>query len=230
MNLKTFEFIGRRLRPVELALFVKWLLNIGRRVYTMPDKSKFCIDPISEFGLTLMKDNNYEGEMSHQITKLLSEGDIFVDLGANEGYFSIIASEIVGESGLVIAIEPQERLWGVIMKNVEINGLSNIQLLPYAIGSESGNAVIKLYPTLNSGASTLAGNFNFKVSFNRFRKSAYRTTEITIKTLDQVINLDRPVKLIKIDIEGFELEALLGASKLLKEGKFENKVQSTYKE
>lgn len=222
MNFKLYEFIGKRLRPVELALFVKWVLRIKRRVFHMPDNSKFYIDPISEFGLTLMKNHDYEVEMSDQIRKVLKKGDTFIDLGANEGYFSIIGSRIVGVEGTVISIEPQGRLWNIIIKNIEVNGFSNVKLLPYGIGSNSGEAVINLYPTLNSGASTVAASFDFKVSFKGIRKSAYRSEKITIKTLDQVISSVKEVKLIKIDIEGFEFESLNGAIGLLEKGVFKN--------
>ena len=88
------EFIGRKLRPVELALFTKWLLRIKRQEHTLPDESKFYIDPISEFGLKLMRNNSYETDMTNQVQKVLKPGDIFVDLGANEGFFSIVGSKI----------------------------------------------------------------------------------------------------------------------------------------
>ena len=209
------EFIGRKLRPVELALFTKWLLRIKRQEHTLPDESKFYIDPISEFGLKLMRNNSYETDMTNQVQKVLKPGDIFVDLGANEGFFSIVGSKIVGKEGQVIAVEPQQRLWEIIVKNVEINGLSNVMLLPYGIGSSNGEAEMHFYPNLNSGASSLAKSFNFKVSLRKFRKAIYSTSKITIKTLDEIFEQGRNIKLMKVDIEGFELEALKGAKQLL---------------
>ena len=185
------EFIGRKLRPVELALFTKWLLRIKRQEHTLPDESKFYIDPISEFGLKLMRNNSYETDMTNQVQKVLKPGDIFVDLGANEGFFSIVGSKIVGKEGQVIAVEPQQRLWEIIVKNVEINGLSNVMLLPYGIGSSNGEAEMHFYPNLNSGASSLAKSFNFKVSLRKFRKAIYSTSKISIKTLDEIFEPGR---------------------------------------
>lgn len=216
------EFIGRKLRPVELALFVKWLLRIKRQVYLLPEGKRFFIDPISEYGLKIMRNNNYEVDMTNQIKEILNPGDVFIDLGANEGFFSIIASSLVGSKGCVIAVEPQQRLWEIIIKNIELNSLSNVQLLPYGIGSNPGMAEMNIYPSLNSGASSLANSFNFKVSLKKMRKAIYSKSEIAIKTLDQLFEFSGKIKLIKIDIEGFEFEALKGATKLLENDCIEN--------
>jgi FkbM family methyltransferase len=223
MNIKSSEFIGRKVRPVEFALFIKWLLRIKRSEYLLPDGNKFYVDPISDFGLKLMKHNSYETSMTRQIKQLLGKKDVFIDLGANEGFFSIVAGQLVGRDGFVIAIEPQQRLWEIIIKNVEINNLSNVMLLPYGIGSSEGEAEMHFYPSLNSGASSLAKSFNFKVSLRKFRKAIYHTSKISIKTLDDIISQSiNTIKLIKIDIEGFEFEALKGAQKLLSRGHIEN--------
>jgi FkbM family methyltransferase len=222
-NLRLFETIGRKVRPVELALLVKWFLRIKRFKYALSDGSAFYIDPISDFGLKLMKHNSYEYEMTNHICGILKQGDSFIDLGANEGFFSIVASRIVGNSGTVFSIEPQQRLWQVIIKNIEINGLTNVQLIPFGISSTPGEAAMNLYPTLNSGASSLAGSFNFKVSLKKIRKAAYTSSTIRLKTLDEVIpSYIKNIKLIKIDIEGFEYEALTGAKRLLETGVLEN--------
>jgi FkbM family methyltransferase len=223
MNIKSSEFIGRKVRPVEFALFIKWLLRIKRYQYLLPDGNKFYIDPISDFGLKLMKHNSYEVSMTNQIKKLLGKNDVFIDLGANEGFFSIVAGQLIGRDGVVIAIEPQQRLWEIIVKNVEVNKLSNVMLLPYGIGCSQGEAEMHFYPSLNSGASSLAKSFNFKVSLRRFRKAIYSTSKISIQTLDHIIPKSiNNIKLIKIDIEGFEFEALKGAQNLLSRGQIEN--------
>ena len=105
---------------------------------------------------------------------------------------------------------------------MEINGLSNVMLLPYGIGSSNGEAEMHFYPNLNSGASSLAKSFNFKVSLRKFRKAIYSTSKISIKTLDEIFEPGRNIKLMKIDIEGFELEALKGAKQLLGNHKIQN--------
>lgn len=223
MNIKALEFIGRRLRPTELALLIKFLLGIKRVKYSLPDGRIYYIDPISDFGLKLQKNNNYEMEMTQTISALLRNGDTFIDLGSNEGYFSILASKLCGTKGKVFSIEPQQRLWEVIKTNCAINNCTNIQLLPFAIGSKNDHLVMNLYPTLNTGASSLSSNFNFKISFEKIRRKIYGQQSVKILRLDNLIDvLPKNIKLIKIDIEGFEFEAIKGSEMLLKDKLFAN--------
>ncbi|EAY26306.1 FkbM family methyltransferase [Microscilla marina] len=217
MNIKFLEFIGRKLRPIELALLLKYFFRIKRRTFTLADQRSYYIDPISDLGLRLQKQQMYEPEMSKVIAEILEDGDTFIDLGSNEGYFAILGGEKCGSSGKVYAIEPQARLWGIITKNVLLNNLTNVHLLPYGVGAEKQELVLQLYPSVNSGASSFSPKFNFKISFGWLRKKIYGTQNSKIVILDSLLPvISDTIKLIKIDIEGFEYEALKGASEMLK--------------
>jgi len=231
MYIQVLEFIGKRLRPVELRLLAKWFFRVKRKVICLEDTRKYEIDPISDLGLKLLIDKEYEPEMTKVINMMLKEGDYFIDLGANEGYFSILAGKLCGCSGKVFAIEPQRRLWNVILNNSIQNELINIQLLPIGIGSAKGKQPLHLYPTINSGASSFSDSLNFKISFSWLRKFLYGTQIALIISLDNIKEIfPKPVKLIKIDIEGFEYEALKGATISLKEKLFENILIETHPE
>lgn len=222
MSPSLYTFIGQRIRPVELQLLAKWILRIQRRPVTLDDRRVYELDPISDLGLKLMNKGAYEPEMTAVINELLREGDTFVDLGANEGYFAVLAAIRCGDRGRVLAIEPQRRLWPVIVANAYHNKLSNITLLPFGIGAEEADIDLQLYPSTNSGASGFSGSLNFKVSFIRLRKLWYGKQRSRILPLDALANqLGDRVRLIKIDIEGFELEALKGAQHLLANHVFE---------
>ncbi len=223
MNVNTLEWIGRRLRPTELALVLKWLLRIKRKSLQLKNGTKYYIDPISDFGLKLLKYGEYEQDMTLAISSLLKKGDSFLDIGSNEGFFSVLASKQVGNEGKIFSIEPQKRLWEILIKNFEINHCTNVQLLPYGIGSKQDDVIMNLYPTLNSGASSLSANFNFKISFQKIRQKIYGQQSLKVITLDSLIAvLPNHIKLAKIDIEGFECEAVLGAEQLLKSKRIEN--------
>jgi len=216
MRVELLEFIGRTLRPVELRLIVKWILNLKRKRVVLSDGRFYNVDPISDFGLRLLKDKFYEPEMTHLVKDILKEGDCFIDLGANEGYFTILASKIVSSKGRVFAVEPQRRLWQVICDNLLINNVFNVQLLPYGIGTKSQEFELQLYPSTNSGATSFSGSYNFKISFGWLRKRIYGHQQSKIVPLDSLSDiLPTKVKLIKIDIEGFEIEALKGMMTLL---------------
>jgi FkbM family methyltransferase len=75
---------------------------------------------------------------------------VFVNLGANDGYFSILASRVVGQHGKVLAIEPQERLWKVIRKNIQLNDSYNIQLFPCAVGDKKEQILFFFTPSINT--------------------------------------------------------------------------------
>jgi len=64
------------------------------------------------------------------VKSCLPPGGIFIDLGANEGYFSVIGSKLVGMAGRVLAFEPQSRLQPVINRNSTLNSCDNVEVLP----------------------------------------------------------------------------------------------------
>lgn len=223
MNLQLLDFIGNKVRPVEIRLLAKYLLGIKRKTIQLQDSRVYYIDPVSNLGLQLQKHGTYEPETTKIISTLLKEGDTFVDLGCNEGYFAILAGKICGTQGKVFAIEPQERLWDIIIKNSQLNGLSNIELVPYGIGSIQTELLLNLYPSTNSGASSFSSAYNFTISARWLRKKLYGTQVVKVVTLDDLKNgFPADIKLIKIDIEGFEYEALKGATLLLQSKVFKH--------
>jgi len=196
------------IRPMELAIAIKSLVG-AKRTWQISDSLMFNIDPCSAFGLRLLTFGIYEEQMVDSINKLLKPGDVFIDLGGNEGYFSIIAARRVGVSGRVFCIEPQERLWPTIIKNANANSISNVTLIPIGISDIPGQTTITLYPSLNTGASSIVSSFRTKF---------YPKQKISLNTLDSLIQnyeIDE-VALIKIDIEGYEVNALRSCCRALK--------------
>jgi hypothetical protein len=108
MTKSFYKFVGTKLRPVELRLFIKWLLRIKRKSIILPDGREYEVDPISDLGIKIMNGGEYEAEMTKLIASTLSNGDSFIDLGANEGYFSVLAGIKCGNKGKVYSIEPQK--------------------------------------------------------------------------------------------------------------------------
>ena len=111
MNARTLalgDFI-MRIRPAPLAVLIKALLLVRRVEHPTPE-GVFWIDPASSQGGALARNGIYEPELLATVKTRLGPGDTVVDVGANEGYFSVVASRRVGSTGRVIAIEPQARL------------------------------------------------------------------------------------------------------------------------
>jgi len=196
-----------RLHPCELSVVVKWLLRVRRSEYTL-GKKRLWLDPASNLGVRLLAEGDFEPELGRCLQTLLQPGDVFLDIGANEGWFSICAAELIGPAGTVIAFEPQQRLWPVILKNLAINNVSNVSLLPYALGTLQGRQRLTLAPSTNNGASTLAASP---------RERLWPYQDVVIKRLDDVDVVARypKIKFAKVDVEGFEVEVLRSAGELL---------------
>lgn len=204
------NFIANRLRPIELAAGLKFILGIKRKEYLIGE-NKWWLDPASNFGSRLISEGVYETDTLEKIQAGLKPGNTFIDLGANEGYFSILASKIVGATGYVHCIEPQKRLSEVIAKNIALNHCENIKHHPYLIAASSGLSSMVLTPSINTGASG---------AIKSNRSWLWKKQEVMSITLDELFadyKTKHSIALIKIDIEGFELFALQGATRLLKE-------------
>jgi FkbM family methyltransferase len=167
------------------------------------------IDPVKDNGVehSLYYTGTYEMGTLNLLKEFLQDGDTFVDVGANIGLMSLFAAQCVGEHGKVIAFEPHEETRSIAYHNLEINGLESIiQLRSVGIGARSENKILYDNWSVNRGAASL---------INRDKEVG---KAIDIVALDEVIGEDN-VKLIKIDVEGYELEALKGALRILRRTK-----------
>lgn len=143
------------------------------------------------------------------LTRFLKPGGIFYDIGSNIGFFALIAARLVGPSGKVVAVEPVPRNAETIRRNVARNGFSNVQVLEIALGSGAGMA--ELHVTRHPGGATL--------STTDIPPDATGTIMVQVATLDELAlteKLGRP-QLIKVDVEGTELDVLMGMTRTLAE-------------
>lgn len=209
---RVYEALSTKVRPTELAALMTKALGIKRRPFET-QHGTFYIDPVSNFGFRLFKDGIYEPETIEILERVLEPGDTFVDLGANEGYFSVLASRLVGD-GRVFAIEPQQRCWPVIVQNLVENDCANVTLVPYGVSKEAGSFEMVLTPQTNTGASSFVASK---------RASLWPRQTVHVLPLDEIFERYGigEVALIKIDIEGYELDALESARQVLGSGRIE---------
>ena len=175
---------------------------------------KFYIDPISNFGNAILTDKSYEKDVIESLEGILKKEDTFIDLGANEGFFSILASRLVGTEGKIISIEPQSRLQAVLFRNILENTAYNINVFQRAVSDSEGIATISLAPDTNTGSSGM-----FRVT--KYKNPTEDVLQITLSRFIGLLNIDR-IKLIKIDIESFEYEAILGSKDIFEQNIIEN--------
>ena len=149
--------------------------------------------------------------MLNEIYKTLKPGSCFIDGGANIGFFSLIASKIVGQTGTVFSFEPTPLTHTYLKKNINVNNASNIIISKYGLSSSKKQLPFQIFdnPEGNSVISDKACELTYEneiIKINTISIDEF-CTENKIARID----------LIKLDIEGQELEAIKGAKKVLLE-------------
>jgi FkbM family methyltransferase len=206
VNLRVYESL-LRLRPAQLADLAKKFFRINRMEVTTRTGAEFWIDPVSIFGLSMLKNREFERPLTRATLTLLRPGDSFVDVGANEGYFSVLAARRIGPNGRVLAIEPQARLRGVLERNMAANSLTNVDVVSVAVADKEGKTLLYLRPSTNTGAS----------SFTKHWRFGNRAEEVQTTTLDRLLTERNvaSVRLMKVDCEGAESLVIAGAQRSL---------------
>ena len=136
---------------------------------------------------------------------ILQSGDVVVEVGANIGAHTIRLAQLVGEEGKVIAFEPQRLCFQLLNGNVAINSLTNVYTYQKCVGASKGRVTV---PELSPNEIHNWGGVSLK---NQNDDGEEGIERITLDSL----NLTR-CKLLKLDVEGMELQVLQGAVKLLK--------------
>ncbi len=150
----------------------------------------------------------YEPQETTWVRKWLRPGMTVVDVGANVGYYTLLAASCVGPRGKVLAVEPSPYAYSRLRQVVSENRLAQVDTLQAALGNGTGEGVLYLPPLGNHSPSMVACD---------------RTDRVTVplRTLDDCLaewHFDQ-LDLLKMDAEGFEPQVLAGARSALKAGK-----------
>lgn len=132
-------------------------------------------------------------------------GDHVIDVGASVGLHTLAMARAVGPNGRVDAFEAEPRLAPVLRRTLAVNGLSQVRLHSVAVGAEDGRASFHVAQTI--GHSSL---------YDLEAEDLVREKiDVTVKPLDSVVDPAARVSLIKVDVEGAELDVIRGAKRLL---------------
>jgi FkbM family methyltransferase len=166
---------------------------------------RMLADPPSVMGRSLATSGVWEWYVTAAFARLLSPGDVFVDVGANVGYYTKLASRLVGPTGHVYALEPASDSLERLRRNLELDVVSNVTTLNVAAGADEKQV------TLFGPASGHDGTSSF-LELQHITSEPSVTTEVPVRPLHSLLEpaeFDR-VKLVKIDVEGYEVEVLQG--------------------
>jgi FkbM family methyltransferase len=196
-----FDDLGERVR------FLRFRTLAAPRLMTWLDGLELLLVPGDEVSRAVYVSGLYEPSTVSVLRKVLHDGATFIDVGANVGLFSMLASRWVGPRGTVLALEPSRRECARLRHHLDHNSLDNVRVLQVAAGKERGSAVLHVADTGHAGQNTLEPQFVYPGVHEAY------TELVSVVDIDDVVReqgLDR-VHVIKVDVEGGEHNVLAGA-------------------
>lgn len=150
----------------------------------------------------------FEVETTLLFERLIKPGTVVIDIGAHVGYYTMLAARAVGPTGMVYAFEPDESNYSLLIKNIEINGYSNVVALNQAVSNYLGHSTLVKSPWHSGIHHIDYGDQN-----------QTNGVQVETTTIDSFLeSLGSPVVgLVKIDVEGSEERVLDGMWSLLKQ-------------
>ena len=189
-----------------IRLLVLLDLHLSREA-TLINGYKMIVDPFDAVGGEIYRNGQFEPETVAFVIKHLKEGMTFIDIGANIGQYTLLASKIVGDSGQVVTVEAVPDTFAKLDKNISINNLKNVIGHNVALSDTVGYATFHLGHYGNSGASSLKPTIN----------TGGHKIKVKLNTLDNILADSNKADIMKIDVEGAEFMVLSGGRRVLEE-------------
>jgi FkbM family methyltransferase len=186
------SFIGRLVRaPLKLVPAL-----VPLRVLTGPLAGQRWLSTAGPHGCWL---GIYERDLQALLVRTLRPGQVVWDIGANVGFFTLLSALRVGPHGQVVAVEPQPRNLELLRRHLALNAIANVTVIDSAVADAPGTA------SFDTAGSPSMGHL-----------AAGGTTTVTVTTIDELVASGMPApQVIKMDIEGAESRALIGAARTL---------------
>jgi FkbM family methyltransferase len=164
--------------------------------------------PLNDFvGRSIFFTGDYDRKVTWLCRQIVRPGDTVLDIGANLGVVSFVLAKLVGPTGIVHAFEPNPRLQVLLELGIEQNDFKNICLHKVALGSKPGELEL-VVPRSNKGQGSLI--------YHRGAEDC-DTVSCRVQRLSDIVREQdiKKIRFVKIDVEGFENEVLMGAMDVL---------------
>jgi FkbM family methyltransferase len=159
--------------------------------------------PLDHAHAGLIVRGTLEPPVQEALRRLLAPGDVFYDIGANVGFFTLVGARLVGPSGRVVAFEPVPWCARAVGRNIELNDFSHASIRAEAVGATDGRARL-----------LVVGEASWSHLESTGRHADVRDEiDVTVVSLDSLVAAGTipPPDVMKIDTEGAELQAIEGA-------------------
>ncbi|MGW0734393.1 FkbM family methyltransferase [Streptomyces sp. NPDC002851] len=180
-----------------------------RRVVQDRSGARFAVDTRDLIQRYLYLFGVWEPHMTSWLRRRLRPGDGFVDVGANIGYFSVLASRLVGAEGRVVAVEASPVIHRTLLRQAELNDCANLRAVNAAVSDTEKPLTFVLASSENTGANSIVP----------YDGPAEATFEIEARPLPDLLDPTeiRNARVIKIDVEGAEGGVVRGLAPMLGE-------------
>ena len=198
------SFVNKNIQSIRKKGFDHWRL--------LDHDIKMYVDPTDPHLLYMMDGKDPEQKVKEIFLENIYPGDVVIDVGSNIGDYTLLASKKVGDSGKVLSFEPLSETFLTLNRNLQLNEITNCMFFQKAVGEKPGLA--------NLYKNNLSGTMGFLDS-SLNGQNLIKRDEIEVVTIDDVLTSKHidVANMIKIDVEGFEYEVLLGCLQSFKENK-----------
>jgi FkbM family methyltransferase len=181
------------------------------------DGVRILADTTQVIGRSLATSGVWEPHVTAVVRTLLAPGDVAVDVGANVGYFTLLAAGLVGPEGRVHALEPSPATFAELTENVVRNGLRNVRAERLAAGAGAGEETLF---EVSGGSNVGASSIRRHPGSHRLGAAQVDEVPVHVAPLADVVPRDEwpRLALVKIDVEGFESDVLAGLEPIFAAG------------
>ncbi|MEI7658793.1 MAG: FkbM family methyltransferase [Phycisphaerae bacterium] len=202
--LKAFPH-GRIVRRLVSEIASRSPASVREGVASLYNGQRMRVDLADYIGQQLAAEGSFELTMVETAMSHLKPGDVFIDVGAHMGFYSLVASRAVGAAGSVHAFEPGEKQHRLLSDNVRMNNLGNVRVNKKGVSNKPGSATFVEGPSRNLGESYVS------------QGGQGGGPTIDLVTLDDYCREQGITQLggMKVDVEGLEEFVFQGAQDVL---------------
>tara|TARA_B110001454_G_scaffold77216_1_gene74805 strand:- start:2074 stop:2919 length:846 start_codon:yes stop_codon:yes gene_type:complete len=200
-----YSFLGTKL--------VRWFkTSDSKKAFDIDNGLKIYLELSNPLTWDLVLGKDVEKDVKEQFLQNINVGDTVIDVGAHIGEYTLLGAKLSGSTGTVISIEPDHDTVKSLKENINLNNFKNCKVFEKAIGEKVETKIL-----YKISEEDVYGYLDPYVENKKLKKYS----EIEVTTIDEIISLNNidTVNLLKIDVEGFEHEVLLGCENALKKDK-----------